>query len=336
MAAPPSHARLSRRDILALGAAVSLGLVRRAPAAPVRLVWHRLPRGGWMIEHGGGNTTVLAERGKVVVVDVKMPAVGGVLAEEIVRRVGPIDTVILTHHHGDHAGGLLAFAGRPAYAQTKAAARIRADTTRLMARVAADAEGVTRNILKSLATDFGVPTTAAATKLVEGYVGTIAGADAGRFQPTAAVEDRGTPAGVEAVELIHTGPGHTDNDIFVHHAGRDLLIAGDLLFERHHPFLDVDAGATSAGWQRALTEAIARCGPRTTVVSGHGRVVGRAALAAQSAYFDQLRDLVGAARAAGRSREEIVTTPPGAFGSYGFLDGWPENLGKIFDELARG
>ena len=70
-------------------------------------------------------------------------------------------------------------------------------------------------------------------------------------------------------------------------------------------------------------------------MSGHGRVVTRAGLVAQSSYFDRVREIVAAARALGQTRDQVAAIPiPRDATRLGFASEWPHTLGVVFDELA--
>lgn len=333
----------SRRDFLSLAAVSWLStkagsLVDLVAPQTASLRWHRVGVDAWVVQNGGGNTTVLVDQGRAIVVDVKVAGVGRVLAGEIAARIGPVESVLLTHHHYDHAGGLHGFAGRPIIAQANASARIRTDTIASIASAKADPKAAAQGILKSLAADFEYPTTPTSSKVVERFISWLPDADPDQLLPTRAVENReSTLLAKSTLDLAHIGPGHTDNDLFMFDPRRDLLATGDLLFDRHHPYIDVGAGASTTGWQRSIAAMLKIAGPKTRIVSGHGRVVDRSGLTDQSNYFDQLRDLVAKKRAAGQTREDVTKTPVAQFAAgFHFGDLWSQNLGVLFDELADG
>jgi hypothetical protein len=49
-----------------------------------------------------------------------------------------------------------------------------------------------------------------------------------------------------------------------------------------------------------------------------------------------VRTLARAARTEGRTRDQCTETPNRDFDGFGFADGWKENLGLMFDEVAAG
>lgn len=328
----------NRRDFLTSAAASWLAIrgVPRPPSARAanRLQWHSISDGAWMVEHGGGNVTVLAGRAGAVIVDTKMPSVGTVLAEAIEAKVGRVETVVLTHHHGDHAGGVHGFPGRAVVAQANATERIRVDSVDTIGRAKREPQALAQGLVRALTTDFGYQPAPALDRAAADFVGWLADARVEALLPTHPVATAETVGQARAIEVVHVGPGHTDNDVFVHDRQRDLIAVGDLLFDRHHPFIDDDAGATTLGWQRTLAAILERAGPATKIVSGHGRVVDRAGLAAQATYFERVRALVDQARREGRDRAAVVALPNTAFPGFGFADLWPDVLGVLFDELA--
>jgi glyoxylase-like metal-dependent hydrolase (beta-lactamase superfamily II) len=327
---------IDRRTLIAAGLG-GLLIPRFRPArlagSPFR--WTQIGADAWVVERGGGNTTVLRERGGAVVIDVKFGGMGYALEREVRARVGPIQGIIVTHHHDDHSEGLAAFLPRRAHAYRAAVPRIRADTTRMTAAVRKDREGAVAAIFATLARDFEVRRTGATEPDVRRFVDWASHAEPdGRVPPDPLDAETNLTFGSTSLEVVHPGPAHTDNDIFVVDRRRNLLVAGDLLFHRHHPFVDRAAGATTEGWQRAIDRMTMDL-PRTTiVVPGHGPVTRPEALAEQRRYFSVVRDLVVAERKAGRSREEILKLPNREFSRFGFVDLWKENLGVLFDELG--
>ena len=71
------------------------------------------------------------------------------------------------------------------------------------------------------------------------------------------------------VELVYVGPAHTTNDIVAWVPEREVLFAGDVIFNKGTPFAMM---GSVAGWLEAL-ERLRALGPRT-IVPGHGPVCG--------------------------------------------------------------
>ena len=319
----PAPAAASRRTVL--------GADARMAASPFR--WTELGPDAWMVERGGGNSTVLRERGGAVVIDLKLGGIGAALEREVRARVGPVQAVIITHHHADHSEGLPAFATDRSWAHRAAAARINADQARTTEAARANPARLVDRTYESLARDFDLARNEATEPDVRRFVEWAAAARPEARAPTILVDDRTEiEFGATRLELIHPGPAHTDNDLFVVDRRRGLVITGDLLFHRHHPFIDRDAGATTAGWQRALDQILAAAPERPKVVPGHGPVTTADALRAQRRYFDVVRELVERARAQGRTRQAITAIPASEFRGWGFGDLWSENLGVLYDE----
>jgi cyclase len=296
--------------------------------------WDRIRRDAWVVFNGGGNVLVIADRGGAIVVDCKINGMGQLLRAEIETRVGPITAIVITHHHEDHSGGYSAFAGTRAIAHAAALPRIRTRAAGLVDEARKAPRAVTDSFLDALARDFDVPRGPAAERAIEADLARIASADPAASVPAEEAADRMEfRAGQTTLELRHATPAHTDNDLFVHDRKRNIVHAGDLLFHRHHPFIDVTAGGTIKGWLETLRQVRRACDGDTVVIAGHGPTGARAALDRQAAYFERLRDFVARERKAGRSRDDIVKLPNTLFPAYAFPTEWPANLGVAFDEL---
>jgi len=328
--------RILRREFLnATGSLATAGLAPFSVATDASLFrWERIRRDAWVVFNGGGNVLVIAERGGAIVVDCKLTGMGQLLRAEIESRLGPIAAIVITHHHEDHSGGYAAFAGTRAIAHAAALPRVRARAGQLVDEARNTPQALTNDLLAALARDFDVPRTAAAESAIAADLARIVSADPAAGVPTEKVSNRTElRVGNTALELIHTTSAHTDNDLFVHDRKRGIVHAGDLLFRRHHPFIDVSAGGNIEGWLEALRHVRRTTDGDTVVIGGHGPIARRSALDEQATYFERLRDLVARERKAGRSREEIVKLPNTVFPAYGFPTEWPANLGVAFDGL---
>ena len=287
------------------------------------------------VAHGtGGNSLVVVGRGEALLVDTKVSGFGQVLEREARAFGATIRTVVNTHHHGDHTGGNDAFTRNAttvahARAKERLLAQVGPSLTRLKgASVDAYAAGLRQS-------GFDVAITPEARRDVEAFIGALDRAKPEHFAPTVTLEkERELRAAGYVVQLAHVTPAHTDNDVVVRIPELDVLHVGDLLFNGHHTFVDVSAGGTTAGWDRALAAAMAMCTPATRVVAGHGPTTNRAGLQRQRDYFDRLREAANAAIRQGRTRAEVVALKPATVGELA----WPElqgmTLGVIYDELT--
>jgi cyclase len=318
------------------GAALSpslRGRGTRQASSPFR--WRELDARTWVVERGGGNTTVLLERGGAVVIDAKVGGMGNALAREIASRFGDVQAVIATHHHGDHSGGYSAFGGARLIAHRNAGPRLQASATRMLDWAKTARTRFIDGLHDSLARDFEVQRSPATEADVVAFVDSLASERPPRLVPDELMNDaQELRFGETSLRIVHHGPAHTDNDIAIIDSRRRLVMVGDLLFNRYHPFIDVRAGATTTGWQ-AFIETIADAAPTDArVIAGHGDDTDLAGLRTQSAYFERVRALARSARAEGRSREQFIETPNRDFETFGFAEGWKENLGVLFDEAV--
>ncbi|MFQ5888619.1 MAG: MBL fold metallo-hydrolase [Gemmatimonadota bacterium] len=285
---------------------------------------------------GGGNAMLVSKGKRAVLVDCKNFGFGGILRHEAEEIGGRLTHVINTHHHSDHTGGNLAFAGEVEHiGQAKLSARVVALTERLRDRVAGSPEQWVAQVRESWRQQSGSEPDAEFVERLEAFARRVASLEPARSAPSTGFDREAevrAPAG--RFELRHVSNGHTDNDAFIHLPEENLVHAGDLLFHELHPYIDVGAGATTEGWQRCLEALIDLCDERTVVVPGHGEITDRRGLRRQSEYFDRLRELVGEAMGEGRSREEITELRPAWTERYGHEELRSHALGVVYDELS--
>ncbi len=139
---------------------------------------------------------------------------------------------------------------------------------------------------------------------------------------------------MRVLQLKHFGTGHTDNDLVVHLARENVVIAGDLIFNGLNPYFDVSAKANSAGWINSLREVEKLCDSRTVVIPGHGPVGDIACVKAQIDYFERVREAVAKAIKEGRTREDVSTMSLPGRESFALKPALPYLWGGVFDELS--
>lgn len=213
----------------------------------------------------------------------------------------PVNHVILTHMHPDHAFGTAAFGGTPSVVgHARLAARLAESGPVYLAKLR-DAVGPVMD-----GTEIVLPTVG-----VDGITS--------------------IDLGGRTLELHAWPPAHSDCDLTVLDRATGTLFAGDLLFMRRIPVVD----GSLLGWLRVMDELAAM--PAARVVPGHGPSAAPwpEALAPQRAYLEQLRDGVRSELARNRTLEQAVAElpPPPAAQWLLAADNHARNVIASFTEL---
>lgn len=317
------------RLLLAGGAGLALPLPLRALAGgrPTYFSWQEVAPGVRAAIGGGGNVLLVADGGDALISDAKNLGLGSVLRREAEAFGTPITIAVNTHHHGDHVGGNIAFAGdMPLIANPNAQRRIR--------RQAESIVGATNDRLSQMIDRMSAE--GEDPVVVEDVIADVTALEAAypeAMTPNDTFDvERELRVGSRTVILTHVGPGHTDGDVFLYLPEVNVIHTGDLLFVGRHGFMDQNGGVDSEGWQRSVRAMIDLCDSETVVVSGHGEVVNRAGLARQYEYFNQLRAAVESAVTEGRSKSEVQELRPDTLAD---ISGNPSrNLGVVYDEVT--
>jgi len=112
--------------------------------------------------------------------------------------------------------------------------------------------------------------------------------------------------GGRQVELIPQPPGHTDTDLVLHVPDVDVWVVGDLVEESGPPMFG--SGSYPLGWPLVLMELLDRIGPAAKIVPGHGTVVDREFVVAQTHLLTQVAELIRRAWHAGMTIEEALAS----------------------------
>jgi glyoxylase-like metal-dependent hydrolase (beta-lactamase superfamily II) len=287
--------------------------------------WKPVCEGARAAFGNGGNALVVAGTQGALLVDCKNSPFGQELRREADAPT-KLTHVVNTHHHGDHTGGNHAFTpDLPVIAQTNATPRILGQLNRYVSQIkeglgaAAEKQGQSaKQVLADHRALYARVTQIKATEFAPKIT----------FDKDYEIDLGGTKVG-----LHHYGPGHTDNDLVVHIPSLNVLHTGDLVFNKMHPYVDRDGGATTSGWMASLKKAIGLCDAQTHVIPGHGELCTVDGLKQQVEYFEKMRDLVGTQLKAGKTRKEVAEMRPQLFEGYGKPDFVGMVLGAIYDEL---
>jgi glyoxylase-like metal-dependent hydrolase (beta-lactamase superfamily II) len=249
----------------------------------------------------GGTIGYLINAGGVLVVDSQYPDAAKAFLDGLGERANhrPVDVLLNTHHHADHTGGNVAFKGvaKTIVAQTRVPALQRADNDAL------------------------------ATPVEQVYA-------------DATFEDIWNHAiGDEMVRARKFTPAHTGGDIVVHFEQANVVHVGDLVWNNLQTFVDHTRGGSAVNWIPVCERIVATYPKDAVYICGHaGRglpvTVTPADVLAMRDYLTALVERVRAQMAAGKSRDEIVTSTEllPKFESRGPLT--QRALAGTYDELA--
>lgn len=216
----------------------------------------------------GSNTTVLrTDAGTVVIDSMTFPMQGEIIRRKAEQITG--DKVVLlinTHYHLDHTHGNPGFA---------AGTRV-VSTERTLAH------------LKALDADFW-----------EG--------DAAQLLPNETFDEQlEISIGGTTLQLLHPGRGHTDGDLVVLIEQQQAVVMGDLLFNKHYPNIDLEAGGSVQEWSTTLDRVLQL--PFVTVIPGHGETTDRLGVASFQRFIGQLAQIGLSAAADKTGLEDTLNT----------------------------
>jgi phosphoglycerate dehydrogenase-like enzyme/glyoxylase-like metal-dependent hydrolase (beta-lactamase superfamily II) len=256
------------------------------------------------VPFGGSNNTWVVFGDFVVVIDANFPKEAGDVIAAVKKTTDkPIRYVFDTHHHGDHAWGNAVFAkaGAGVIAQANCARILRETGPQEFAK-----EGRKAGARKDVAT------------------GTFKAADV-VFDDKLVLDD-----GVQRIEFLHFGHGHTAGDAVAYLPRHKVLCTGDACVNGAFNFM---GHGDSASWIRAL-ERMQQLDV-TAICPGHGPLAGKELLEKQKRYFQDLRREVQKGIDARKTTEDLIkglelswykewtgVRPPG------------DNVQQVYDELT--
>ena len=124
--------------------------------------------------------------------------------------------------------------------------------------------------------------------------------------------------------LIPIPRAHTDGDTMVRFNANDVIMTGDFYRSVQYPNIDRGNGGGLNGMINGLGQILARSGPNTKIIPGHGPTVDRNAVMVHRDMLLSVRDRVSGMIKQGRSEAEVVAAKP-----------WSDWDGKIVQSDAK-
>jgi cyclase len=249
----------------------------------------------YTLDGQGGTIGVLAGPDGVFMVDTQFAPLSEKIAAAI-RQITPqpIKFIVNTHLHGDHTGGDENFGKMGATIISREELRFR------LAHPNPQPNGSP-----------GIPMPAAGLPKMT-YRGAVT------FHMNG-----------EEIQLIAIPRAHTDGDTMVYFPGLDIIMTGDFYRSIQYPNIDRNNGGSVQGLIDGLGAVIARSGPNTKIIPGHGPIVGRDAVIAHRDVALAVRDRVGKLLSEGKSEQEVIAAKVTAD-----LDGKLQQIGTTGDRFV--
>ena len=298
------------RRVIVLGTLLTVGLslaVAARQQGQMEVMVEQLADNLYVLRGGGGNSAAFITSDGVVLVDTKLAGWGQPLIDAIGELTpNPVTTIINTHTHYDHVSGNVEF---PATVDIV----VHENTERLMG----EWNPVT-----------GIP------RVIED----IFEANPGRGMPDRTFADRLTlGSGADQVDLYYFGRAHTSGDAWVVFPSLRTLHAGDAFPGKYVPRLDANNGGSGVDFPETVNNAYRTLTGIDTIITGHSTQMTRDDLREYGEFVGAFVDAVRAAKAVGRSVEDVAASweVPAQFSGYNkrALERLQAQVQVIYDEL---
>jgi len=248
----------------------------------------------------GGTIGFLLSKDGIVVIDAQFPDTAPHLIDDLKKRsTNPFRYLLNTHHHGDHTAGNIAFKGLVEH--------VVAHENSLNNQKA----GAEKNnsLDKQLLPDL-------------------------TFK-----EDWKLKIGDQTIKADYYGAGHTNGDAIYHFEKANIFHAGDLMFNKRHPFVDRTAGANISQWIKDLDKITKKADKDSIIIFGHSLNPGEETGTTEDVkkfqdYLGKLLSFTEQEIKKGVSKEEFIknTSIPGVTEWTG--QGIERPLTAAYDELT--
>ena len=183
----------------------------------------------------GGTIGFLLSKDGIVVIDAQFPDTAQHLIDDLKKRTtNPFRYLLNTHHHGDHTAGNIAFKGVVEHVVAHE------NSLNNQKTVAEKGNSLDKQLLPDMT-----------------------------FK-----DDWKLKIGDETIKADYYGAGHTNGDAIYHFEKANIFHAGDLMFNKRHPFVDRSAGANISQWIKDLDKITKKADKNSIIIFGHSLNAG--------------------------------------------------------------
>lgn len=250
----------------------------------------------------------------------------------------PIKHVVLTHYHADHTSGL---AGFPSGIEIIAHENCNESIVKDAERNTLYAEKVIPEAIRKTEADIsGKSRDSKEYKELQKKIAYLKSQklrlqNIKTVKPNSVFKDKKVLfAGDKRVEIIYPGETHTDGSIYLYVPSAKLLLMGDIIFNKYHPFIDWRKNSDTAGWIKLLKKLHSM--DIDKVVAGHGEYGNKDLLIQQAEYLSNLSKIVKDGIAEGKSVKELKgSTKMEKYSDYGFKKYFPQTVESLYMEMTK-
>lgn len=114
----------------------------------------------------------------------------------------------------------------------------------------------------------------------------------------------------DEARATHFANAHTDGDSVIYFKRANILHAGDLMFEKGYPLVDLSSGGSIDGYVAAVGTLVDMISDDTIVIPGHGKVTGKQGLEEYYVMLKTIRDRVRTMKDDGMTLAEVLAAKP--------------------------
>ena len=237
----------------------------------------RIAESIYMLQGSGGNIGVsIGDDGTFIVDDQFAPLTDKIVAAIAELTDNPVDFVVNSHWHYDHSDGNENFGRAGALIVAQDNSRKRMETDQVVSL---------SNRFQGAYSEVGLPK--------------ITFLESMRFY----FNDN-------TIDVIHTGPGHTDGDAQVYFRDSNVIHTGDMFVRYGLPFIDQPNGGSMDGMIDAVWSIAGLIDDDTVIIPGHGQLSTLTDLLEYRTMLTTIRDRLKDEIARGHSADQVVASNP--------------------------
>ncbi len=231
----------------------------------------------YMLQGSGGNIGVsIGDDGTIIVDDQFAPLTDKIVAAIAELTDNPVTFVVNSHFHYDHTDGNENFGRAGALIVAQDNSRRRMATDQVLSG---------SNRPQPAYAEVGLPKITFAESMSFHY-------------------------NDNTIDIIHTGPGHTDGDAQVYFRDSNVIHTGDMFVRYGLPYIDHGNGGSLDGMIDALWTIAGIIDDNTIIIPGHGQLSTRTDLLEFRAMLVTIRDRIKDGIARGLSLDQVIASNP--------------------------